>query len=829
MERAWSSRLHKVIAVGLWLLGPLSIAAHSDEPAKGDRLPITDSAMRAAVIPETEATDMESVAASLPQPAGLQLEAFINGVSTGLIGAFRMNADGSLSIAPDELRELGLIPDPAALAADGTIDLKRLPDVSYAYDEATQSISFTAADRRRVARKVGPERGEGEEGMAVERGFGALMNYTLSANFDSADYWDLPEYNGLFSYFDLRLFTAWGTLDSSFSARSDPPEDGDYATRLDTAWRYSDPQTLRTYVAGDFISGGLAWTRPIRMGGVQIRRNFSLRPDLVTIPVPELAGSAAVPSAVDIYLNGIKSYSSDVPSGPFVVDGLPAITGPGLARVVVRDTTTGQETETQVAFYASALLLRPGLADYALEAGFARRDYGIESDSYDGAPIASASLRYGLSERLTLESHGEAGAGLVNGGAGLALGLGGWGVGSLAGAASSWDGDAGFLVSASLDAALLADWRIYLRSQRTFGTYQDLASVTADLDEDSEFFFSARPPKALDQISLAIPLKFDTDASTINLSFTHLEDEESDSKVVSLSYDRPLFAQCNFFATAYADIEDTEDNGAYAGVSMQWGGNITTAVGVEHSAGRTTAFVDAIKPDQDVEGSYGWRVRAAAGETVNTQAAASYVARHARFVAGVQQYDHTVNASAQIEGAVVAADGDVFLTRQVDDSFAIVDVGAPDVEVMAANRPVGTSGSSGKVIVPRLTAYERTRIAIDPQNLPVDADVPETSRMVLPADKTGVVVAFKAKAESASALVQFVDRRNQPLEAGLAGRAEGATEDFVVGYDGEAYITRLAATNSVTIDLADGTQCRADFVFSRRPGEQQLVSGVPCL
>ncbi|ELR04298.1 hypothetical protein GMDG_09025, partial [Pseudogymnoascus destructans 20631-21] len=158
------------------------------------------------------------------------------------------------------------------------------------------------------------------------------------------------------------------------------------------------------------------------------------------------------------------------------------------------------------------------------------------------------------------------------------------------------------------------------------------------------------------------------------------------------------------------------------------------------------------------------------------------------------QYEDTVNASAQIEGAVVAADGDLFLTRQIDDSFAIVDVGAPDVEVMAANRPVGTSGSSGKVIVPRLTAYERTSIAIDPKNLPVDAEVPETTRVVRPAEKTGVVVTFNAKTESASALVQFVDARGAPLEPGLAGRTASAAE-FVVGYDGEAYITGLAAAN----------------------------------
>jgi outer membrane usher protein len=86
------------------------------------------------------------------------------------------------------------------------------------------------------------------------------VNYTLSANFDSEEYWHMPDYNGLFGYFDGRLFTSLGTLDSSFSAHS-APDQGEYVTRLDTAWGYSDRQTIRTYVAGDFISSGLAWTR----------------------------------------------------------------------------------------------------------------------------------------------------------------------------------------------------------------------------------------------------------------------------------------------------------------------------------------------------------------------------------------------------------------------------------------------------------------------------------------------------------------------------------------------------------------------------------------
>ena len=66
------------------------------------------------------------------------------------------------------------------------------------------------------------------------------------------------------------------------------------------------PSTMRRYRAGDFISGFLSWTRPVRLGGAQINSDFSMRPDLITFPVPAVAGSVAVPSTVDVLVNGSR-------------------------------------------------------------------------------------------------------------------------------------------------------------------------------------------------------------------------------------------------------------------------------------------------------------------------------------------------------------------------------------------------------------------------------------------------------------------------------------------------------------------------------------------
>jgi len=50
----------------------------------------------------------------------------------------------------------------------------------------------------------------------------------------------------------------------------------------------------------------------VRLGGAQIATDFSLRPDLVTFPVPIVAGSVAVPSNVDVLVNNVRVLSLEV-------------------------------------------------------------------------------------------------------------------------------------------------------------------------------------------------------------------------------------------------------------------------------------------------------------------------------------------------------------------------------------------------------------------------------------------------------------------------------------------------------------------------------------
>ncbi|NJM29365.1 MAG: fimbrial biogenesis outer membrane usher protein [Rhizobiales bacterium] len=578
--------------------------------------------------------------------------------------------------------------------------------------------------------------------------------------------------------------------------------------------------------AGDIITGGLAWTRPVRMGGAQLRRNFGIRPDLITMPLPSASGSAAVPSTVDVYIGNVKTYSQDVPAGPWAIANIPAVTGRGEARIVVRD-ATGRETETISDFIASSDLLRPGLTDFSAEAGFARQNYGSESFDYGEGPLASASFRHGVTDWLTAEAHAEIGDGLVNGGAGLVAALGTFAIGNLSAAASTYDGRDGIQVYAGLDTELLGV-TISASTSRTFGEYSDLAFVTSrDAASSAADLSDAEPAKAIDRISLSLTLPFD-EKGGLGLSGVHVESADGEENwIATASYTRPLWDKSSFSVSAFMDFGDSGNYGAFAFFSAplgQWGYG---SAGVSTSETGVSVSADVSRPRGDTPGSFGWRAEVREGDAPSYRAGASYRTAFADMEAGISHAGGETLTTALADGSVVFADGGMFVSRRVDDAFAVVDAGAPGVTVYHENRNVGRTGKSGKLLVTGLRAYEKNKIEIEAQDLPMDAAFGETVAESVPPSRAGAKVEFKVKRGIEAAIVELVDGEGRPIPPGTEGTS-GAGEAFTVGYDGQAYLTRLLPRNTLTLALRGGS-CTAAFPATPRDDEPQtFISGVVC-
>ncbi len=87
---------------------------------------------------------------------------------------------------------------------------------------------------------------------------------------------------------------------------------------------------------------------------------------------------------------------------------------------------------------------------------------------------------------------------------------------------------------------------------------------------------------------------------------------------------------------------------------------------------------------------------------------------------------------------------------------------------------------------------------------------------------------FATKTKTQAAVVLLVDPSGKPLQVGSKGRLDDSSNDFVVGYDGRAFVTDLKSANNVTVTLEKG-DCHASFEFAAMQDRQVVVGPVTCL
>jgi len=737
----------------------------------------------------------------------LQLEVTVNGRPTGLIAAFRQEG-GRLTIEAVQLENCGIKAAGEARLASNRVDIGKLPGVSFLYEEKLQAISFTAMPNALAVHRIDSRSPSSGERLKPQSSTGALVNYTLYGASGGESIKDLWEFQGLSGAFDMRVFGSLGLFSSS-QVITLLPNDLYSTARLDTAWSYSDPDRMLSYQIGDVISGGLSWTRPVRLGGAQIRRNFGLRSDLVTMPLPEVSGTAAVPSTVDLYVNNTRRSSHDVPAGPFSISDIPAISGDATARLVVRD-ALGRETVTETPLFASADLLAPGLFDYSAEIGFARRNYGLDSFNYDERPFGMASSRYGLTNQLTLEGHAEAGLDFLNGGIGAVFALGTFGIGTAAIAGSRYGDESGLLASLGAETEIFG-MNLRVNSQRTFGDYNDIASITATRNASVRAARSS-PAKALDQVNLSVPINFDD--TVLNFSFTNVTSATNEtSRIFGVTASRAIGERGNLLVTAYTDVARSDSYGVFAGFTWSFVNDMTASTGVSRERDGYAITSDLVGTTKRFGGNLDWRVRDVEGNHSRRAAAAAYRNGAGRVEGRIEQSDRSVSVRGQVDGSLIVAGGDVFIADRIEDSFAIVDAGAPDVAVEFENRPAGKTNRRGRLLVPNLRSYEDNSLSIDPAGLPLETSLESTRETVMPHRGSGVLVRFGAKQQTNATLITLLTPDGEPVESGSLISVEGSDSSFVVGYDGQAYLTGLTGKATLTVQQPTAGTCEAVVDF----------------
>lgn len=727
------------------------------------------------------------------------LDVRLDGEPTGMLSRFRDSGDGRLYARGQELAALGLDIGRMGVAPDQEVLLDVLPGLRYRYTPALQEVDLSIAPALRTTYRV-DARGMAPTPPATP-GRGLLLNYEIYAQTRRES--PLAAWSEQ-RYFDRRgVFSNTGTLHWNDQMNS--------YVRFDTNWTHSDPQTLRSLQLGDAISSSLTWSRAVRLGGLQWRRNYNLRPDLITFPIPALGGTAAVPTAVDVYINNVRRYTGNVPTGPFVLNDITGISGAGLANVITRD-ALGRDVSTAIPIYIDTRLLAADLSSYSVELGFLRRNYGMRSFDYERSPAASASGRYGLSDAWTVEGHAEAASGLANAGVGLLARLGTAGVAnaSLSGSTGRQHGAQVGLGYQYLDEHYSLD----IQAQRQLGDHGDLASLGG-----------APGVRSNTRATFSLPLG---QGNTASLSYIGLRYRGADTAhVASASYLMSLAGQVVLSLSAFKDFSQNQGVGGFANLSIALG-NISAGMSVGRQNGETQLGASAVRP-ADYGGGWGWGTQAGQARSSRYgRAWGQYLGRYGEAIATVEQYSGETSASLNLAGAVALMQGTAMPARRIHDGFALVSTdGTPGIPVMHQNRVIGRTNAAGYLLVPELNAYQRNDIEIDTLSLPASASIPVSSRTVVPQARSGVLAHFPILQQAAAVLL-LADEAGGPLPVGAHVLHEESDEVGVVGYDSMTFLSRLSDRNVVVVTY-EGGRCSAAFEYVRPDdGSLPTVGPVTC-
>jgi len=765
---------------------------------------LVSALLGAALAPAaTLAADVSGVSADaiLPAPTPLTatqtlyLDVLLNSTPRGLLPF--VEDRGRLQASPEVLRQLGF-----NATGQAPVFLDQLNGVVVRYDAGLQTLALDVPlDQLTLPTTVlSRPQVNAPSGKASP---GVLFNYDVYGS-------RVDDLANLSVASELRIFGLGdGTFENTaISRRYQQAEDRHWrseSVRLDTRWTQDFPEQALTLEVGDFYSGYVDWSRPVRLGGIQIGRNYGLQPYRVLTPTPSFLGQAVVPSTVELYVDGLRQYSGQVPIGPFQLAAQPGISGTGSAQVVVTD-AFGRMQTLDFSFYGTQQLLAKGLSDWSLGVGRLREQFGERSFAYDDRTVASATWRGGISDRFTGEAHAEGGAGLAEAGLGGWWQLGSAGVVNLAYAHSRYQGLQGgqWAVGYSWNNRR---FNFNLRSVRSHGDFRDLGALQDNL-----------PPSISEQATVGVDL---LKLGTLSASYLRLRyPDGDDNRYASLFWSRSWSARWSAYLSVNQNLDRSEDRSIYLSLTASLGNNRQASVSSQRNGGTQSWVADVTQPvpgDGSASG-IGWRAQVRQGDDgTGGLAEVGILNDVGRYSFGASRQGGLNFAYASASGSLVWMDGHTFATREVSDAFAVVSTGGVGgVPVRLENRLIGVTDDRGLLLVSPLLSWQRNRVSIDTLDLPANMRADRIEDWVTPRQRAGTGVTFKLRARPSVTLI-LQDLQGQPLEPGSEVRLPDGRQ-ATVGYDGLLYLEDVSPGTTLYVTTSSG-QCR-----SRVPEQQQVVA-----
>ncbi len=671
--------------------------------------------------------------------------------------------------------------------------LSAVPQLIFRFDHCTQELwldsSLVSRDRKRytVSSNRLPAIGKVNEP-------GGFLNL-------DAQYVGIAEEDRIAGQIELGIFDRGGFGLSSLL------NDGHRTVRLENSLTLDRPERRERFRLGDSISRAGILGRSVRFGGIQWGSDFSLQPDLITFPMPNVRGLARLPSAAEIYVDQSLRARQDVPAGPFELTHLPVVSGAGELQLVLRD-ALGRSQIVSYPFYASPLLLREGLSDYSLQGGWLRQSFGAVSAAYDDGFLAGT-LRRGLSDRLTAELRADALSGQQTVGTaltGAAPGFGAWTAGISASHSARGIGTLTVLAHEYLSRS----WSFAAEARFGSPAFVQLGDPVGDLrrSETLRFSFSPHPQGSLSAFYLG-------------------QDRRTQEKIsiFGLNYSWNLARSWFFNAGATRSMTATEERMVMLTLNYQWDSHTTASLQRDQSSNGIALNRASWQSSAPGPLGVGYRLFAEDGALARNGASIRWGTGKGVATGDIERINGTTGRRLGFATGITALGSDFFWTRPVTGSFAVVDTGSvPQVRVYSENRLVGRTDEDGVLLVPELRAFEVNQLRIDVNDVPIAYDVPALAADVRPPARSGVRVLLAAQ-PSSNVMLRVSMANGGPPPTGAQVNLDNVPAPLPLGYGGVAYVS--AGPGRHVLELRwQQDMCRAEFELA---AQQDSSAALPVL
>jgi len=677
------------------------------------------------------------------------------------------------------------------------------PDVTYTFDPHSGELRLTVAPSLLPATTI-EMRSIRPEGLSYQSSLSAFLNYSLN----------LQNGGGLSSFVTPSLFSESGiSMDKTLLYNSFYTTPQETPVRLLSSVIVDDTERLARLTLGDAIANAGLLGGQAYMGGITYATNFALDPYFIYFPSPTMTGALTMPSTAYVYINGVLTRTIELPPGQFTLQDLPLQAGAGNAQVVIRNPFGVQQT-LMMPYYLSTSVLKTGLQQYSYSLGYVRENFGISNFDYT-QPAVSMWHRYGLTDWLTPGFFFQSQPGLYSGGPELTLRL---PVGQLGLNGAFSRSSAGSGVSGAVSYIWLAPSSISFG-----GLFQYTSPHFATLGLLPQY---DRPLLAANLFAgIQLTERVSITPSLIYNDFRDAGRSWAASVIGMLQLGHGLNLQINV-SRSYSVATRTATD-VYVALNWAFGSTIATAFHDSYMGEGVN-----VQRGLPLGPGYGYQVQAQTGPLPQGLAQFQYNGDYGYYELDESNVGGHNLASLTLAGGLVAIGGNVFATRPIQDSYALIRV--PDVKGVTgylSNQPMGKTDSNGDLLVPDLISYYGNDLAIKDTDIPVNYDVGATHLTVATPYRGGAVVTFPVSRRQAF-LGRLKISRGGKLEIPSFGEIDVAAPgkpSSPIGRRGEFYLENIPPGRYRAVVHSSAGDCQMTLQIPKSSANVVKLGDLTCV